>query len=325
MGAPVRTGPPGGASIQGYFRCLWLASCRVDAKTVTVCGLVVLLLAVFRVVALDPFWYVPSRPVWNASFAVHLLVVAAFVVAGWVSGKRDDLRTALWFTAAGLLAVLFLREPTGLWPAGLLLVLMLVLAWLGRVSGDRAFLVATPLLAALLFVRLFAKDAELRRAAAGSWFNGPFMLRLATCAAIACAGHLVAARGASVGVDQLGKILRGYAGVLLLGTLAAGWFLRQDLDAARHLQWKRQVGLSVLFTIYAAAALGWGLARRVPAVRYGALGLFGIVIVKVFLVDLAELQAIYRILSFLVLGLVLLGVSYVYQRRRPDGNGSTIG
>ena len=322
-------------AVQGAV-LLWLASRRVDAKTVTAGGLVVLLLAVFRVVALDPFWYVPSRPVWNASFAVHLLVVAALVVAGWVSGKRDDLRTALWFTAAGLLAVLFWREPTGLWPAGLLLVLMLVLAWLGRVSGDRAFLVATPLLAALLFVRLFVKDAELARAAAGSWFNGPFLLRLATCAAIAAAGHLVSVRGASAGVERLGKILRGYAGVLLLGTLAAGWFLRQDLaieaartagdlDAARRLQWKLQVGLSVLFTLYAAAALGFGLARRIPAVRYGALALFGIVIVKVFLVDLAELQAIYRILSFLVLGLVLLGVSYVYQRRRPDGSGSTSG
>jgi uncharacterized membrane protein len=98
-----------------------------------------------------------------------------------------------------------------------------------------------------------------------------------------------------------------------------------DLDAARNLQWKLQVGLSVLFTLYAAAALAWGFARRIPTVRYAALGLFGIVIAKVFLVDLAELQAIYRILSFLVLGLVLLGVSYVYQRRRPDGSGSASG
>ena len=36
---------------------------------------------------------------------------------------------------------------------------------------------------------------------------------------------------------------------------------------------------------------------------------------KVFLVDLSEVQAIWRILSFLMLGLVLLAVSIVYQRR----------
>ncbi len=315
---------------------LWLAARRIDSKAVIAGGLIVLFLAVLRVVALDPFWYAPNRPVWNVSYAVHLLVVAALIVGGWVSGKRVDLRTALWFTAAGLLAILLWREPTGLWPAGLLLALMLVLAWLGRAQGDRAFLAATPLLAAVLFVRLFVEDAKLARIAASSWFNGPFTLRVVACGAIACAGHLVSGPGASVRVTQLGKILRGYAGVLLLGTLGAGWFLRQDLaiqaaraagdlDAARHLQWKLQVGLSVLFTLYAAATLAWGIARRIPGVRYGALGLFGIVIVKVFLVDLAELQAIYRILSFLVLGLVLLGVSYVYQRMRPDGSGSATG
>ena len=315
---------------------LWLASRRVDSKTVLAGGLVVLFLAVARVVALDPAWYVPSRPVWNVAYAVHLLVVAALIVAGWVVGKREDLRTVLWFAAAGLLAVLLWREPTGLWPAGLLLVLMLVLAWLGRVQADRAFFIATPLLAVLLFVRLFVEDADLARNAAGSWFSGPFMLRLAACAALAVAGHLVSGPGASVRVMQLGKFLRGSAGVALLFALSIGWILRQDLaieaaraahakDAARHLEWKLQVGLSVLFTLYAAAALAWGFARRIPAVRYGALGLFGIVIVKVFLVDLAELQAIYRILSFLVLGLVLLCVSYVYQRMRPDGSGSTNG
>jgi uncharacterized membrane protein len=38
----------------------------------------------------------------------------------------------------------------------------------------------------------------------------------------------------------------------------------------------------------------------------------------VFAVDLAAVHTGYRIVSFLVLGLVLLGVSYLYQRvRRP--------
>jgi uncharacterized membrane protein len=54
--------------------------------------------------------------------------------------------------------------------------------------------------------------------------------------------------------------------------------------------------------------------RAVPTVRYAALGLFGLTIGKVFLIDLSELEAIYRIASFFVLGLVLLGVSYIYQR-----------
>jgi len=324
-----------GWAVQGAV-LLWLASTRVDSKTVRAGGLVVLFLAVLRVVAIDPIWYAQSRRVWNVSYAVHLLVVAAMIGAGWPAEKRRDLRTALWFNAAALLAVLLWREPTGLWPAGLLLALMLVLAWLGRVQGDRAFLIGTPLVGIVLLVRLFVADAEAARVAAGSWLNAPFVLRLAACGALAGSGHLVSQEGASEKANQLGKTLRGAAGVVLLFTLSIAWILRQglaiqaaqavrDVNAARHLQWKMQVGLSVLFTLYAAAALAWGFARRIPGVRYAALGLFGIVIVKVFLVDLAELQAIYRILSFFVLGLVLLGVSYVYQRRRPDGSGSTSG
>jgi uncharacterized membrane protein len=282
--------------------------------------------------------------VWNIVYAVHLLVVAALLVEGWVavrplgetrgvSGKRDDLRTVLWFAAVALLAMLLWRELPGLWPAGLLLALMLATAWLGRWQGDLAFLVATPMLAATLLARLVVADAGLARRAAGVWLNAPFMLRLASCAGLATAGHLLGHSLASNRVNQLGRVLRGGAGVALLGTLSAAWILRQDLaiaaargahdlDAARHLEWKLQVGLSVLFTLYAAAALAWGFARKIPMVRYGALGLLGIVIFKVFLIDLAELQAIYRILSFLVLGLVLLGVSYVYQQLRPGGGSS---
>jgi uncharacterized membrane protein len=47
-----------------------------------------------------------------------------------------------------------------------------------------------------------------------------------------------------------------------------------------------------------------------------ALGLLGVTIIKVFLVDMASLRTIYRIISFIVLGGVLLAVSFLYQRYR---------
>jgi uncharacterized membrane protein len=72
----------------------------------------------------------------------------------------------------------------------------------------------------------------------------------------------------------------------------------------------------VLWTAFAAGSLVWGFVRDSPGVRYGALGLLGLVLVKVFLVDLEAVDTGYRIMSFLVLGLVLLGVSYLYQRAR---------
>jgi uncharacterized membrane protein len=39
-------------------------------------------------------------------------------------------------------------------------------------------------------------------------------------------------------------------------------------------------------------------------------------ILKLFLYDLRNLETIYRILSFVALGLILLGVSWIYTRFR---------
>jgi len=80
-------------------------------------------------------------------------------------------------------------------------------------------------------------------------------------------------------------------------------------DLARHLS------LSVLWTVYASALIFVGVQRRSPLLRWQALILFGLVVVKVFLFDLSFLERAYRILSFLVLGVVLLIVSFLYQRK----------
>jgi uncharacterized membrane protein len=77
----------------------------------------------------------------------------------------------------------------------------------------------------------------------------------------------------------------------------------------------QQLALSVLWTLYAVGLIAIGLARRSALLRWQALALFGLVVGKVFLYDLSSLDRIYRIISFLVLGVLLLGVSFVYQRR----------
>jgi uncharacterized membrane protein len=51
-------------------------------------------------------------------------------------------------------------------------------------------------------------------------------------------------------------------------------------------------------------------------IRYFAIALFGVTLAKVFLVDLATLAGIYRIVAFLVVGTVLLFTSFLYQRGR---------
>ena len=48
-----------------------------------------------------------------------------------------------------------------------------------------------------------------------------------------------------------------------------------------------------------------------------ALLLLGLTILKVFFFDLSSLDKIYRIISFVVLGAILLVVSFLYQQRQP--------
>ena len=89
-----------------------------------------------------------------------------------------------------------------------------------------------------------------------------------------------------------------------------------DAALAQH------VSLSVLWTLYATLLLFFGVQKKSALLRWQSLTLFGLVVGKVFLYDLSFLDRGYRILSFFVLGAVLLGVSFSYTRKlaRERGN-----
>ncbi len=79
----------------------------------------------------------------------------------------------------------------------------------------------------------------------------------------------------------------------------------------------RAAGLttSIVWTLYASALMYAGTRRRQAGLRWLGLALFGVTTGKVFLIDLAELSGIYRVVSSIVLGAVLLVISFFYQRR----------
>ncbi|MFA5793659.1 MAG: DUF2339 domain-containing protein [Candidatus Brocadiia bacterium] len=72
--------------------------------------------------------------------------------------------------------------------------------------------------------------------------------------------------------------------------------------------------LSVEWAVYALALLVIGIARKSALVRWLSFVMFGVTIVKVFLFDMAGLEPIYRITSFMILGIILVGVSFLYQK-----------
>jgi len=77
----------------------------------------------------------------------------------------------------------------------------------------------------------------------------------------------------------------------------------------------RQFGLSLVWTAYAGVLILIGIRRDSALVRWQALVLFGFVILKAIAVDLGMLAIGYRIASFFALGAILLGASFLYQRR----------
>jgi uncharacterized membrane protein len=77
----------------------------------------------------------------------------------------------------------------------------------------------------------------------------------------------------------------------------------------------QELALSSLWLVYALALLAAGTWKKVAVIRWQALTLLGIVIVKVFVFDLSFLEKFYRIVSFSLLGLALLLISFYYQRQ----------
>jgi uncharacterized membrane protein len=69
--------------------------------------------------------------------------------------------------------------------------------------------------------------------------------------------------------------------------------------------------------VFAGGGLAAGLIRRDEWLRRVSLAGVGLVVAKVFLSDMAELEGVFRALSFLGLGAVLIGIGYAYRQLGP--------
>jgi len=74
---------------------------------------------------------------------------------------------------------------------------------------------------------------------------------------------------------------------------------------------------SAAWLVFAGIGLTAGLIRRDEWLRRVSLAGVGLVVAKVFLSDMAELEGVLRALSFIGLGGVLVGIGYAYRRLRP--------
>jgi uncharacterized membrane protein len=93
------------------------------------------------------------------------------------------------------------------------------------------------------------------------------------------------------------------------------WDVRDQTPQAQVL---KQLLLSLGWGAYGAAAVGVGLWRSYAPLRYIGMVVIGGTVLKVFFVDLWNLGGIYRVVGFVTLGVLLVLVSYLYQRGRTS-------
>jgi len=77
---------------------------------------------------------------------------------------------------------------------------------------------------------------------------------------------------------------------------------------------ERDFTYSALWMAYGALLMVIGFVRRSAFVRWQALILIAATIAKVFVYDVSQLDRVHRIVSFIILGVLLLAISFVYQR-----------
>ena len=84
-----------------------------------------------------------------------------------------------------------------------------------------------------------------------------------------------------------------------------------DRGETTNLEW---YSYSAAWILLGTLLLVMGISRQVPVLRFASLGVMLLAVCKVFLFDTAHLADLYRVFSFLGLGLSLLLLAYLYQR-----------
>jgi len=75
-----------------------------------------------------------------------------------------------------------------------------------------------------------------------------------------------------------------------------------------------KVGYSILWGVYALVMIGIGFWKKSSQLRIGGIVLFAVTLLKVFLIDLQHISTISRMVVFIALGILMLVISYLYQR-----------
>jgi uncharacterized membrane protein len=161
-------------------------------------------------------------------------------------------------------------------------------------------------------------DALSARTAADAAFTGPWALALwgAIAAAVVLAAGLLVAKPADGEAALARRALWVAAGLMTLFGVTAEIRRYFELESLSRASAELASGLAVSawWLVFASALVLVGFRRSLKQIRLAGLAVAGLAVVKVVMFDLSSLDALYRVGSVFLLGLVTLSLAYLYYR-----------
>ena len=162
------------------------------------------------------------------------------------------------------------------------------------------------------------EDALGQRGATDAAFVGPWALALwgATAVALALAAGLLKARSDEGEARLVRSVVWTVAGLLTLFGVTGEIRRYFELESLSQVTAELAAGLAVSawWMIFAAALIFFGFTRSIKPLRVAGLAVAALAVVKVIFFDLSSLDALYRVGSVFLLGLVMLSLAYLYYR-----------
>jgi uncharacterized membrane protein len=243
---------------------------------------------------------------WILAVTVAYILLGAFGFRQRMSAEIAALLVAIGVALSGVTLALALGGPALVvgWSAE-----AVILTWVAGRTGERRALLFGVAFLGLAMLHTVSDEAPPHALLDGVESLGPALAAtLSVGVAALVMGHLVDRR-------DLGMLLFATAGVAFVYAASLGIVDVIQGDEVERSQ-TAQVVLSAFWAGLGLVAIVVGLVRDVRELRYGGLALLGLGVAKLFFYDLAELDEIYRVLSFVAVGLLLLTGAYAYQRVR---------